>query len=65
MYIKLKHGPKKCFPPHNSETTGPIAEIQTVLEPVHRGEGPIIYYYYSYFFLFFWFCFVLGAMRGS
>jgi hypothetical protein len=26
---------------HNYKTTGPIAEIQTVLESAHRGEGPI------------------------
>jgi hypothetical protein len=33
---------KKCFSTHSSKTTGPIAEIQTVLESSHRGEGPNI-----------------------
>jgi hypothetical protein len=33
--------------PHNSKTTGPITEIQTVLESAHRGD--------IFFFFFFWF----------
>jgi hypothetical protein len=43
LYKVVAWSRKNQLCPHNLKTTGPIAEIQIVLEPARREECPIIF----------------------
>jgi hypothetical protein len=51
-----------CLSAHNSKTTGPILNIQTVLKTALRGEGPI---FLKTFLRFFFFCCGLGFLLSG